>query len=236
MTTFAPLPEGEYPVILADPPWAYANFDSKNNGAASDHYQCISAAEISCLPVASIANRDSLLFLWATGPKLPQALQVIEAWGFDFVGIAFDWLKTYREPFQIDVRTRESFNALRSMTTSPAAEAALERPNRVKTAWVIPGNMYCGLGFRTRQANELCLLGRRGKGLPKKSSSVLSPVVAQRRKHSQKPEEVYDRIEALVDGPYLELFARQSRPGWTAWGDHVEDVHATDNQKAESDG
>jgi N6-adenosine-specific RNA methylase IME4 len=50
---------------------------------------------------------------------------------------------------------------------------------------------------------------------------VLSPVVAQRRKHSQKPEEVYDRIEALVDGPYLEMFARQSRPGWKAWGNEA---------------
>jgi hypothetical protein len=42
--------------------------------------------------------------------------------------------------------------------------------------------------------------------------------VAPRREHSRKPEVVHERIERLVEGPYLELFARASRPGWDAWG------------------
>jgi hypothetical protein len=46
-------------------------------------------------------------------------------------------------------------------------------------------------------------------------------IVSPRREHSRKPDEVYERIERLVDGPYLELFARQRRPGWDAWGREV---------------
>jgi hypothetical protein len=42
-----------------------------------------------------------------------------------------------------------------------------------------------------------------------------------RREHSRKPEEIYSRIEALVAGPYLELFARETRPGWDQWGDQT---------------
>jgi N6-adenosine-specific RNA methylase IME4 len=47
-------------------------------------------------------------------------------------------------------------------------------------------------------------------------------ITAPRREHSRKPDETYSRIEALVDGPYLELFARNRRPGWTAWGNETE--------------
>jgi len=41
--------------------------------------------------------------------------------------------------------------------------------------------------------------------------------VSPRREHSRKPDEAYDRIEALCEGPYLEMFARSSRPGWDTW-------------------
>ena len=42
--------------------------------------------------------------------------------------------------------------------------------------------------------------------------------MSPRREHSRKPDEVYERIEALCEGPYLELFARGTRPGWEHWG------------------
>ena len=78
-------------------------------------------------------------------------------------------------------------------------------------------SFFTGLGFWTRANPETCLLATRGK--PKrKSSAVKKLVIAPRREHSRKPDEVYDRIEALCDGPYLEMFARRSRPGWDNWG------------------
>jgi len=80
---------------------------------------------------------------------------------------------------------------------------------------------HMGTGFTTRKNTEDCLLGRRGRP-PIKAHDVRELIVSPRRKHSQKPDEQYGRIERLVDGPYLELFARQPRPNWVAWGDEVD--------------
>jgi N6-adenosine-specific RNA methylase IME4 len=69
-----------------------------------------------------------------------------------------------------------------------------------------------GCGFWTRANPELCLLATRGR--PQRiSRSVRQLILAPRRAHPQKPDEVYERIESLVPGPYLELFARKRRPG-----------------------
>lgn len=73
------------------------------------------------------------------------------------------------------------------------------------------------MGYWTRANTEYCLLGTKGK--PKRlSADVRQAIVEPRREHSRKPDCVHERIERLVAGPYLELFARQSRPGWTTWG------------------
>lgn len=77
-----------------------------------------------------------------------------------------------------------------------------------------------GTGYWTRANPEQCLLFTRGR--PKRlSGGVEKLIVAQRREHSRKPDEQYDRIEALVAGPYCELFARHRRPGWDAWGNQL---------------
>lgn len=85
-----------------------------------------------------------------------------------------------------------------------------------------PGGLgYLGLGHWYRSGGEISLLFTRGA--PKRLDRgvrqfIHSPV----REHSRKPEGQYERIERLVAGPRLELFARQQRPGWTAAGDQVE--------------
>jgi N6-adenosine-specific RNA methylase IME4 len=74
------------------------------------------------------------------------------------------------------------------------------------------GGWAVGTGYGTRKNAEFCLLGRRGN--PKRlSMGVYEPIIAYRREHSRKPDEQYERIERLCAGPYLELFARQRRPG-----------------------
>ncbi|MGB9649145.1 MAG: MT-A70 family methyltransferase [Stellaceae bacterium] len=47
-------------------------------------------------------------------------------------------------------------------------------------------------------------------------------IVSQKRRHTHKPDELYEVIEGCSQGPFLELFARQGRPGWTQWGDECE--------------
>lgn len=77
-----------------------------------------------------------------------------------------------------------------------------------------------GLGHWTRSNTEPCLLATRGN--PKRlSAAVRMAVIEPRREHSRKPDCVHERIERLVAGPYLELFARRERPGWTVWGNET---------------
>ena len=80
---------------------------------------------------------------------------------------------------------------------------------------------FMGNGFGTRHNAEICWLGRRGKP-QRKSKAVRELIVAPRREHSRKPDEIYQRIEALCAGPFLELFARQQWPGWVCVGDESE--------------
>ena len=82
------------------------------------------------------------------------------------------------------------------------------------------GSLFWGLGYHTRQNAELCLLATRGK--PKRlSGGVHQVIMSPRREHSRKPDEIYERIEALYPGPYLEMFSRTDRAGWDAWGDET---------------
>jgi len=78
-----------------------------------------------------------------------------------------------------------------------------------------------GMGYWTRANSEPCLLATRGK--PKRlNADVRQGIIAPRREHSRKPDGIHDRIERLVTGPYIELFARQRRPGWDAWGNQTD--------------
>lgn len=72
-----------YGVILADCPWRYTHSRSKSR-RVENHYPTMTLADICALRVADIAATDSVLFLWATAPKLPEALDVMDAWGFTY--------------------------------------------------------------------------------------------------------------------------------------------------------
>lgn len=82
------------------------------------------------------------------------------------------------------------------------------------------GGFFTGMGYWTRSNPEQCLMATRGRpqrihrGVPKL-------IVAPRREHSRKPDESRDRIQSLVPGPYLELFSRETCPGWDATGDQA---------------
>lgn len=77
-----------------------------------------------------------------------------------------------------------------------------------------------GMGYWTRKQTEQCWLFT--KGSPARlGKGVEQAIFCGRGQHSAKPEQQYERIEALVGGPYLEMFSRLSRPGWTAWGNET---------------
>ena len=80
---------------------------------------------------------------------------------------------------------------------------------------------FTGLGYWTRGNPEMCLLATKGKQ-KRISKSVPQLVVEQRREHSRKPDIMYNHIENLLEGPYIELFARTQRPGWDSWGNQTD--------------
>ncbi len=89
-----PFPNKKYDVIYADPPWSYR--DKHCNGNAADHYPTMSIDDICRLPIQDIAADNCVLFLWTTYPMLKEALKVIEAWGFRYKSIGFQWIKQNR--------------------------------------------------------------------------------------------------------------------------------------------
>ena len=165
------LPTGPFSLILADPPWQLGNPDSSS--APENHYPTLPLATIAALELPAAA--DAVLFLWAVSSLLPDALQLMQAWGFSY---------------------------------------------RSNLVWVKPS---IGPGVWLRNRHELLLLGVRGKHPPaepeRRADSVLE---ANRGRHSEKPEQVYELIERMYPAASkLELFARKSRPGWAVWGNQL---------------
>lgn len=88
-----------YDVIYADPPWSYRQCGSERGkrGMAKWHYSTMTMDDLCSLPIQNISSESAILFLWATFPQLPDALQVIDVWGFDYKTAAFVWVKQNRK-------------------------------------------------------------------------------------------------------------------------------------------
>jgi N6-adenosine-specific RNA methylase IME4 len=88
-----PFPTRTYDIVYADPPWFYYGSQIKD-AAAAKHYPLMDQAELAKLPLRSIMNKRAVLFLWSTGPRLNFAINLIEAWGLHYRGVAYVWVKT----------------------------------------------------------------------------------------------------------------------------------------------
>ncbi len=87
--------EKKYNIIYADPPWAYKESGGIKNGRgmAKQHYGTMPTADICALPVRRICADNALCFMWATFPKIAEALKALKAWGFTYKTAAFVWVK-----------------------------------------------------------------------------------------------------------------------------------------------
>lgn len=87
-------PDKKYQIIYADPPWDYPGGLKNARGMARQHYQTMTTEEICAMPIQDLCGLDgTALFLWATFPKMPEALRVMETWGVTYKGAAFVWIK-----------------------------------------------------------------------------------------------------------------------------------------------
>jgi N6-adenosine-specific RNA methylase IME4 len=198
MSSFEDIEAGKYKALVVDPPWTFkarTALKVENWNSRRDvekHYSVMDLDDICALPVSQIAARDAHLFLWTTSPCLPQAFKVIEAWGFRYSSVGFVWVKLKRS-FQI-----------RQLRLTPT----------------IASDLHVGLGLTTRKNVEFVLLTRRGNAR-RNAKDVREVILSPVREHSRKPDEIFDRVQRYCDGPYIELFARERRPGWDGWGDGV---------------
>lgn len=200
-----------YKTIIADPPWWYADQRKvRKDGrtptrgiGACHHYAQLKTDEICGIPVQKLADERCHLYLWATCPLLSDAMRVIERWGFKYITIAFVWVKMY------SARWRKAIS-----------QETFYRADRMLNDLTVKGP-----GYYTMSNIEIVLLGRRGRPFAHKKGCKASQVVYSPRPklHSQKPDEVQNRIEWMYPHviPRLELFARRERTGWDVFGNQI---------------
>lgn len=207
----------KFKLIYADPPWHWKSYSKKGEGrSAKNHYPVMSLQDIKDLPIPSIAEDRSILAIWILGSMIPQALEVVEAWGFEIKTVGLYWVKTNK-------RAPVSFDGSRMIIDW---RSRFLRPEEVINLF------FKGLGYYTRDNPEqmwICArkedraLGISGGGLPRKDSNVDKLLVAPIGRHSEKPDEARIRLERLFgDVSRVELFARYRRPGWDVWGNQIE--------------
>lgn len=180
------LGDDRFGCVLADPPWRFTNRTGK---VAPEHkrlsrYPTLTVDEICALPVAEHMAARAHCYLWVPNALLPQGLQVLAGWGFDYKSNVV-WHKVRKDG----------------------------------------GSDGRGVGFYFRNVTEVLLFGTRGKyarTLPPGRRQV-NLMATRKREHSRKPDEQYGLIEACSWGPFLELFGRGVRPGWTVWGNQADE-------------
>ena len=180
-----------FKTILADPPWQFQNRTGK---MAPEHkrlnrYPTMRLEEIKALPVNEVAQENSHLYLWVPNALLPEGLEVMKAWGFQYKTNII-WEKVRKDG----------------------------------------GPDGRGVGFYFRNVTEMLLFGVKGANIRTLSPArtQVNLIRSQKREHSRKPDEMIKLIEACSPGPYLELFARGEREGWTLWGNQANEEYAPD--------
>jgi N6-adenosine-specific RNA methylase IME4 len=106
---------------------------------------------------------------------------------------------------------------------------------RAPSLFVTERDLFFGPGLTTRKNAEYVILGRRGR--PERlAADVFEIILAPRRESGRKPDEFYRRAERYCAGPRLDLFGRQSRQGWTIYGDEATKFDATQHGRAHGEG
>lgn len=199
-------PVGQHGLIMADPPWLYSAYSEKGHEkGAHKHYKGMAFEELAAMrdQVLFSAAPDCVLFMWTTwaaDPRngidhLQQAMDLMKVWGFRRV-TGGSWHKTTKH-----------------------------------------GKQAIGTGYYFRSSSEPFIIGVSGnpkvknRGIrnalftgevPENLNELGICISALAREHSRKPDEMADLLRDLFHGPYLELFARTQRKGWSVWGNETD--------------
>jgi site-specific DNA-methyltransferase (adenine-specific) len=216
----------KYSLIAADCPWFYndqkkVRKDGKTPTrgiGANHHYSLLKTLDLCAMPVKEVAADRCLLAMWSTGPHLPDALQVMEAWGFKYLTIGFRWNKV-------------NVGAWKDIEDEFTSAAFLMHSPRARAEEIMERLFFFGPGSYTGSNEELVLFGRKGQAMHhaegrKASQIILAP---RDRAHSKKPEKMQNRLMWMYGhllkewGTHaLEIFARRPRLGWDVYGNEPE--------------
>ena len=116
--------------------------------------------------------------------------------------------------WRVAAMQQEALDVVRAWGFKVKSELVWEKLTKNEKPWF-------GMGRIVRASHEVCLIATRGKFKPAERS-VRSRFAARVGRHSEKPAEFYRVVERLSPGPYIELFARQHRPGWTCLGNELQ--------------
>ena len=198
MTDLLSLPQaGKYRVIYADPPWPFATWS--HIGMSGDGEQKTRGQRSRQAPYETLSHKDIA------------SIQVAELAAEN--AVLFLWVVQTQLPKALDLVQQWGF-------TFKSVAFAWFKGNSLP---LFPDDAITtiGCGYWTRAGFEQCWLATKGKP-SRLHADVRQTILEGRREHSRKPDCVYDRIERLVEGPYLELFARTTRPGWDSWGNELD--------------
>lgn len=199
---FHQLPKGHFGAILADPPWAFQTWWSGRSSKLPSPKKKFSYPSRATAPLYEVMREEEL-----------NALPVGDLAAKDCVLLMW----TCWPVLQWSLRTIEAWG-FEYKTCGFCWVKARATQIEMFQEDIEP---HMTLGYWTRSNSEVCLLATRGK--PKRDAAdVRQAIIEPRREHSRKPDGIHERIERLVGGPYLELFARQQRPGWTVWGNQTD--------------
>jgi N6-adenosine-specific RNA methylase IME4 len=130
---FGDLERGKYGAILADPPWSFEVWSGKGTArSAENHYSTMTMSQISRLPVDEIAADNCALFMWCCWPSMPDALRILQAWGFAYKTCAFSWMKA--DPYRLFADDATPFAGMGYWTranTEPCLLATRGKPKRL---------------------------------------------------------------------------------------------------------
>lgn len=197
----------KFNLILADPPWKYGNTSSR--GAADNHYDTMTIAEMKLLPVSKIFADDAILAMWYTGNFNKEAMDLAKAWGFEVKTMkGLTWVKLNQ---LAETHINKAF-AAGDITDYASMMRLLNKQTRI------------GLGNYFRSNTEDVLIAVRGAGLPRVNAGIKQVIYAPLDKHSKKPLESYHKLELLYgeDVHRLEMFAREPKPGWNCIGNGID--------------
>lgn len=196
------LPEGKFGAILADPPWAFQTWWSGRSNKLPSPKKKFSYPSRATEPAYDVMREDDL-----------NALPVGDLAAENCV--LFLWICW--PVLQQSLRTIEAWGFEYKTCAFCWVKAHGKQVDMFHDD--IPAHMT--LGYWTRSNSEVCLLATKGR--PKRvAADVKQAIIEPRREHSRKPDGIHERIERLVAGPYLELFARSRREGWSSWGNEVD--------------